>query len=223
MAFGKIAGKFNGISSDDFGLVGQSSISDGAGVTSYEDSVLIYNENFGTFDTTTEWAETNLGGGTQTHTGGVLKLVQMQEVNNSLSVNVTGKTKKIRVIFNSQYLANNGDDSYFGMSSQTDGGSYAIYFMKGLGADDNWTGYVMDENSDEYETAAFSVSKSIYHNFEIRFNSNRTDFLVDGVNKGTINGNIPVNTNMKVFLRMQGAAKEHDFNWIRLWEITIPK
>ena len=208
---------------NDFGLIGQSRISDGSANTDFQDNVLIYNENFGrTIDiaANSEWTETLVGGSTQTQTSGILTLTavtSISEKNNGFQINVAGKNKKIRLKTNLKYTgAGSSTASYLGFQSAS---NFAIYFLK-TGAS-TWAGYIMDEATNEYQTANFTVSASAYHEWEIIFNSNRADFYIDGVLKGTLNGNISVaNCNLVFFA---AVSVVFDIDWVRVWEAVVPK
>ena len=206
---------------NDFGLIGQSRISDGSANTDFQDNVLIYNENFGrAIDTTDEWTEALAGVSTKAQTGGILTLTGgpllndfISEKNNGFIVNVAGKSKKIRLKMRMKYSAN---ICYFGFQSIT---NYVLYFIKG-GAT-TWNGYIMDEDTNEYTTVNFSVSKNVYHDWEIIFNSNRADFYVDGVLVGFLNGNISVaDTNL---ILLSGQSNVMDIDYVRVWEAVVPK
>lgn len=212
---------------EEFGLIGQSLITDASGNRQFEDSVLIYNENFGQdLDTTKEWGET-VNAGTKSITNGVLKLngtlmtgQYIEERNKSFTVTVDSKTKKFRAKFKVFYTAQS-HNSYFGFEAVS--GNYKIIFLKDdSGANDNWSGYILGEDLTEYSTADFSVTRQAWHTFEIIWNFERADFYVDGVKKGSIVGQTStVDTNL--YLACRGPEVNLQFDYIRVWEINVPK
>jgi hypothetical protein len=214
----------NGLEVIDDGIVGQSQITDGSGNTDYRDTTLIYNENFGSaLDTTNEWTETINGTSTKATSAGILTLTggalvnnAITEKNNGFSVNVSGKTKKIRLKVNMNYTGTLYAQDYFGFQS---GSNFAVYFLKTAAG--SWAGYIMDESTNEYQTSNFAVSSSTYHEWEIIFNSNRAEFFIDGVRKGYLNGNISVASCNLLF--NCGRSQTFGIDWVRVWETLLPQ
>lgn len=211
-------------SADELGDIGQSEISDGSGNTDFQDNVMIYNENFGNaLDTTYEWVETINGASTAATSDGILTLTGGALVNNAISekntgfsINVSGKQKKVRLKTYMSYSGSSYVTDYFGFVSAS---NFAVYFLKTAAG--SWAGYIMDEATNEYQTANFAVSDGAYHTWEIVFNSNRADFYVDGVKKGTLNGNISVADCSLIF--NCGRSMVFNIDWARVWEINIPR